>query len=375
MSDMVWVQFETVLVSSFVLTWGIGLAPPVLIRYVVLRKSMKWGWAIGLTALFWIINLNAFIALGSESKKHGALILVAMVSYAILRHGTKKQTMRKVIDKSVVNHAKKHRSGFLSYPKVVLIGAVFSLIALALGVVENQSSLEKEYARQQEQIVKDKTAEARYLEALKTYPTDLEEWEAARGNEKEYYHKIKKEHEIGNKYGKFSWSLNRVIIEEKLGAKDSKTYSESDYKETWLILRPNKPRRVQQVGVGGVYRWSGVNLSKSDLKVSKSVLSVLPYAIAFFGLTVAWLIAVKIHLNIENQGWRRFLLVSSMLISITGSILIMNKVLDFGYNKELNAVIFIVLAYPVLMFGLLFLISTYRWILSGFSSSKTIIRI
>ncbi len=41
--------------------------------------------------LFWAINLILFEALGSQSKAHGSLILVAFVSFGILRLTNKKK--------------------------------------------------------------------------------------------------------------------------------------------------------------------------------------------------------------------------------------------------------------------------------------------
>lgn len=77
----------TTLLVSLLLTWGIGLTPPLLIRFVLLRRPTGKAAAIGLTALFWVFNLVLFTALGSQSKSHGALVLVALASYAILRKG------------------------------------------------------------------------------------------------------------------------------------------------------------------------------------------------------------------------------------------------------------------------------------------------
>jgi hypothetical protein len=77
------------IVASIVLTWGIGLTPPVLIRYAILRRPMnKWP-AIGICAFFWFFNVILFTALGSKSKTHFALTLVAFVSYWILRKAGK----------------------------------------------------------------------------------------------------------------------------------------------------------------------------------------------------------------------------------------------------------------------------------------------
>jgi len=79
------------LIVSVILTWGIGLAPPLLIRFAFLRRPISKGWAIGIVVFFWIINIMFFTAIGSKSKTHATLFLVAWASYAILRKGVRKQ--------------------------------------------------------------------------------------------------------------------------------------------------------------------------------------------------------------------------------------------------------------------------------------------
>jgi hypothetical protein len=72
-------------VAGLLVTWGIGLAPPLIIRHLVLKKPMKTWSAIGICFLFWVLNFIFFSALGSQSKSHAALGLVSVVSYWILR--------------------------------------------------------------------------------------------------------------------------------------------------------------------------------------------------------------------------------------------------------------------------------------------------
>lgn len=70
------------------LTWAIGMTPPLLIRFVFMRRQMQKGWAVAIVALFLIFNFWLFIGvLESKSKSHFALFLVAYVSYRILRKG------------------------------------------------------------------------------------------------------------------------------------------------------------------------------------------------------------------------------------------------------------------------------------------------
>ena len=90
MSQMYGDSWGVTLLVSALFTWGIGLTPPLLIRFLFVRRPIGKGWAIGTAAIFWFINIILFTALGSTSKTHAALFLVAWASYAILRKGHKK---------------------------------------------------------------------------------------------------------------------------------------------------------------------------------------------------------------------------------------------------------------------------------------------
>ena len=92
MSELYGKQWVLVLLSSFLFTWGVGLTPPLLIRFIFMRRPIGKGWAIGVVALFFLFNVVLFTSLGSQSKTHAALVLVAFLSYVILRKGAKKQT-------------------------------------------------------------------------------------------------------------------------------------------------------------------------------------------------------------------------------------------------------------------------------------------
>ncbi len=74
------------IVISIAITWGIGLAPPLATRNIIGKPLNKWP-AIGACAVFWFLNLVIFNSLGSQSESHTALLLVAFVSYWILRKG------------------------------------------------------------------------------------------------------------------------------------------------------------------------------------------------------------------------------------------------------------------------------------------------
>ena len=84
-------EWVLVLVLSFLVTWTIGLTPPALIRFVFLKRPIgKWP-AIGFCGVMFMVNMMIFLALGSESKTHIAVILIAFASYYILRKAAKEK--------------------------------------------------------------------------------------------------------------------------------------------------------------------------------------------------------------------------------------------------------------------------------------------
>ena len=98
-------QWKLTLFLSFLFTWGVGLTPPLLIRFEIIRRQIAKVWSIGIVALFWVFNLILFEALGSQSKRHTALILVMFVSYWILRAENKKKTEDGIL---VIPHKKEN---------------------------------------------------------------------------------------------------------------------------------------------------------------------------------------------------------------------------------------------------------------------------
>ena len=77
-------------IISIIITWSIGLSVPVLIRYVFLRKPINKTPAIVIVVILYFIQLFIWIGLGSTSKSHAVLFLIAYVSYYILNKGYKK---------------------------------------------------------------------------------------------------------------------------------------------------------------------------------------------------------------------------------------------------------------------------------------------
>jgi hypothetical protein len=88
-SDVYGEELILVLIVSLFWTWGIGLAPAVLIRFVIMRRPITKLSAIVTVAIWWAAMLIVGNALGSQNGPRTALVLVAIASYAILRKGGK----------------------------------------------------------------------------------------------------------------------------------------------------------------------------------------------------------------------------------------------------------------------------------------------
>lgn len=76
-------------ILSILFTWGLGLLIPILLRFVILKKPLSGGMALAIVAVVYLIQLSISLALDSKSRTHAALILVAFVSYKIMRKGYK----------------------------------------------------------------------------------------------------------------------------------------------------------------------------------------------------------------------------------------------------------------------------------------------
>lgn len=83
-------QWPLVLMFSALVTWGIGLAPSLILRFGVLRRPIANGPALAIVVALWLFNVVLLAALGSQSRSNAALALVAVVSYVILRRGAKR---------------------------------------------------------------------------------------------------------------------------------------------------------------------------------------------------------------------------------------------------------------------------------------------
>ena len=95
MVDLYGENWVLVLFVSSLITWAFGLTPPLLIRFVFMKRRIKKIWAITIVAFLWIFNAFLFttlkIALTGQGRPGGVWVVIAFVSYMILRKREKLQ--------------------------------------------------------------------------------------------------------------------------------------------------------------------------------------------------------------------------------------------------------------------------------------------
>ena len=82
------------IVLSVAFSWVVGLTPPLLIRFVFLREPIGHWPAVGICGLFWVFNFVLSSAIGGTGGRYGALLLVALAAYWILRTSFSPHTSR-----------------------------------------------------------------------------------------------------------------------------------------------------------------------------------------------------------------------------------------------------------------------------------------
>lgn len=124
------------IVLSFIVTWIVGLTPPILIRYLLYRKPVSRKVAIFLVVFLYFLNLFFFIILGSVSKTHAVLFLIAWISYRILLKESKTEkisptTSDKEYEKSAENILSNKK---ISKNNVLTIIGLFIVLLFAYAV-------------------------------------------------------------------------------------------------------------------------------------------------------------------------------------------------------------------------------------------------
>lgn len=125
-------------IVNIAITWSIGLAIPLFISHAA-GKPIKKRWAILIVSIAWVINLIIFDLLGSKSKTHAALFLVAWASYIILINNYKLKDITRVF-KGMFSHLLTPVSillcfRYLQHRKIVLLSIAAVALSCALLIV------------------------------------------------------------------------------------------------------------------------------------------------------------------------------------------------------------------------------------------------
>lgn len=76
----------------FFATWTIGLSLPLLFRFVILRKPINKWVAFATAVIWWFANITFWVWMGSQSKSHTVLFVIALVTFYILTYRPKNQS-------------------------------------------------------------------------------------------------------------------------------------------------------------------------------------------------------------------------------------------------------------------------------------------
>lgn len=130
-----------VLAFSFILTWGIGLSIPLVLRFLILKRPIGKVPAIIISVVVLIINLIIFTILResqgdpNDTRPHAVQALIAIVSYSILRKSKGiKNTQEAEIPQPEKNP--KTKAKLVSKKALIISIVVFLIVAVgALGFV------------------------------------------------------------------------------------------------------------------------------------------------------------------------------------------------------------------------------------------------
>ena len=120
-----------ILFLSLLVTWGIGLTPPLLIRYVFLKRPINnKGSAILICVLFFILNFIVFAVLSDGKANLVVLLPIVCVSYFILR----KSPTEKLVEKEEKTPNKLKYKIIPSIFYFVIASCISMALALASGL-------------------------------------------------------------------------------------------------------------------------------------------------------------------------------------------------------------------------------------------------
>ena len=89
-------MFSLSVLISFLFTWVLGLAVPVLLRYKILKRPVSKGIAFLVVFIVYIVQFFISLSAGNEGR-HTALALVGIVGFGILNTGYAEYLIKKSV--------------------------------------------------------------------------------------------------------------------------------------------------------------------------------------------------------------------------------------------------------------------------------------
>lgn len=86
LSDVYSFSYNSILVYillNFMLTYGVGIGVPLILRKFILKKTLTKKTAILVSFFWYIVQLTIWTLLNSSSKAHGGLMIISVLTYVI----------------------------------------------------------------------------------------------------------------------------------------------------------------------------------------------------------------------------------------------------------------------------------------------------
>lgn len=108
---------------SFVITWAIGLLPPILIRYKLAKRPLLSGEAIAACLGLLLFNVALFTVLGSQNRSHLVLVIIFFVSYAIMKSSAESKGAVNSVNRAITTKEYARRYGVREQRVIELINS------------------------------------------------------------------------------------------------------------------------------------------------------------------------------------------------------------------------------------------------------------
>jgi lipoprotein-releasing system permease protein len=181
---MTYLYIFLTIVLGILVTWGLGLSVPLALEAIV-RRPFRRIWAAVLAGLLFALNIVVFTLLGSQSRTHAALVLVAIATYYILRRGIGPLALIAILRDTLYGLLRPSSLAvffwlkYLRKRRIILlsIAAVAVSVCLLIVVASLFTGFIDAYERTGIEILGDVVLSAPYAETFEKYPQFIEQLE------------------------------------------------------------------------------------------------------------------------------------------------------------------------------------------------------